>query len=375
MPSRHKQWVINQLTDALKLSKPLGPNSVIGVVGGGQLGRMIAVAAARLGFSTIVLEPGARCPASQVCNSQITAAYDDEAALAELAEQCDVVTYEFENVPLTAAAYLETRVPLYPPSRALQVSQDRLTEKEFLVAAGIDVAPYKNVENLTELNSALAEFGGGILKTRRFGYDGKGQHVFNSGDLSDVPQLFASMGDGPFVLEKKINFTSEFSIIAARSIDGDVSTYDPSTNVHENGILRLSTAPASLSKAKHTKAADMTTALLNALDYVGVIGVEFFETDDDLLVNEFAPRVHNSGHWTREACTVSQFEQHVRAVSGHRLGDVTRHSDCEMQNLLGFEAQDISETLDDPNAYVTLYGKSEAREGRKMGHVTRLKRS
>ncbi len=365
----------NQLNELKKISHPLPPNAVIGIIGGGQLGRMIGVAAARLGYSTIVLEPGRDCPASQVCNQQIVADYDDAEALGELVQSCNVVTYEFENVPMRAASIIESQIPLYPPSNALSVTQDRLQEKKFLNSVGIHVAPYRSVENADDLTAALDEFGGGILKTRRFGYDGKGQHVFDTAEVPNAREFLDNMGNGPFVLEKKIAFASEFSVIAARSIYGEVRAYDPSTNLHENGILRLSTTPARLDAETTSEGVEITETLLHALDYVGVIGVEFFEAEDGLLVNEFAPRVHNSGHWTREACRTSQFEQHVRAITGNKLGDVSRHHDCEMQNLLGSEAQDISAYLSDPNSFVTLYGKTEAREGRKMGHVTRLKQS
>lgn len=360
------------MADLKKLSAALKPNATIGIVGGGQLGRMLASSAARLGYRTIVLEPGQDCPAAQMCNRHIVAAYDDETALAELAAQCDVVTYEFENVPMDAARVLETSVPLYPPAKALAVSQDRLIEKTFLSDADIDVAPFHNVENEADLAAALSEFDGGVLKTRRFGYDGKGQHVFQNDDQTELGSVLASLGEGPFVLEQRVAFVSEFSVIAARGIDGSVVAYDPATNTHDNGILRRSVVPAVLTESMAQEAQDISGRLLDALDYVGVIGVEFFETGAGLLVNEFAPRVHNSGHWTREACTVSQFEQHIRAVAGLPLGSPERSHDCEMLNLLGHEADDLADLLAIKTAQVTLYGKAEARAGRKMGHVTHL---
>lgn len=360
------------LTEPCALTSPLAPNARIGVIGGGQLGRMLASSAARLGFRTTVLEPGANCPASQVCNNQIEAPYDDAAALEELVQTCDVVTYEFENVPLSAARYLESRIPLYPPSRALEVSQDRLLEKQFLDSADLKVAPFYNVESDEDLKRALADFGGGILKTRRFGYDGKGQHVLDAEHVGTSGISLNSYGPGPFVLESKIDFINEFSIIAARAIDGATAAYDPSANEHEGGILRRSVVPADLGDGFRRQAMEMAVKLIDSLNYVGVVGVEFFQTEDDLLINEFAPRVHNSGHWTREACATSQFEQHMRAVTGHALGSTMRYHDCEMINLLGSEALDIGHFLEDRAAQVTLYGKEEAREGRKMGHVTRI---
>lgn len=362
------------MTDVKTVIAPLPPNSTIGIIGGGQLGRMLASSAARLGFRTIVLEPGADCPAAQTTNRHIVAAYDDEQALAELARSCDVVTYEFENVPLSAAGYLENLVPLYPPAQALEMSQDRLLEKQFLQRSGLEVADFHNVELASDLIDALRDFGGGILKTRRFGYDGKGQHVFNSADIDvqSAADILTQLGGGPYVLERKIDFVSEFSVIAARSVAGETAAYDPSSNIHETGILRSSTVPANLTDEVADRAGVMAATLLNALNYIGVIGVEFFQTENGLLINEFAPRVHNSGHWTREACTTSQFEQHMRAVTGHALGSVQRHHDCEMINLLGDEGLQIEHYLKQPAAQVTLYGKSEARKGRKMGHITKL---
>ena len=308
------------MTELKQLQAPLSPNATIGILGGGQLARMLASAAARLGFRTIVLEPGADCPAAQTCNRQIVAAYDDMDALAELERACDVITYEFENVPLEAAGRLETQIPLYPPANALKVSQDRLLEKQFLQKSGLKVADFYNVETEADLHHALQNFGSGVLKTRRFGYDGKGQQVFTDPEVVDGAAILEEMGGGPFVLERKIDFISEFSVIAARSCNGVTCAYDPSSNLHEAGILRRSTVPAGLGEDAVTQARKMAIDLVEALHYVGVIGVEFFQTDNGLLINEFAPRVHNSGHWTRETCTTSQFEQHMRAVTGHALG-------------------------------------------------------
>jgi 5-(carboxyamino)imidazole ribonucleotide synthase len=211
-----------------------------------------------------------------------------------------------------------------------------------------------------------------VLKTRRFGYDGKGQRVFQNSKCDDPEGVISEMGGGPFVLEKLIGFKSEFSIIAARNIAGEIIAFDPATNIHENGILRQSTVPASLDQDTASRAKQVAKTVLEALDYVGVIGIEFFETDDGLLVNEFAPRVHNSGHWTEETCAISQFEQHIRAITGLPLGSVERHHDCKMGNLLGDEAENISQLLQNPNTSVTLYGKLQSREGRKMGHFTEL---
>ena len=362
------------------VAAPLKPNATIGIVGGGQLGRMLAQSAATLGFRTIVLEPGRDCPAAQVCNRQIVADYDDKAALAELVQTSDVVTYEFENVPLVAADYLAQKLPLYPPARALEVAQDRIVEKTFLQDNGIEVASFRDVQNVDDLRAALAAFGQGVLKTRRFGNDGKGQHVFRKGDATDdatLAGILSAIGSGNgygHVLEDLIAFNSEFSVIGARDVAGRIKFFEAATNIHEGGILRRSSVPASLpGKAVELQARERVRTILEALDYVGVIGVEFFLVGNGSLVNEIAPRVHNTGHWTAEACATGQFEQHIRAISGLPLGDTKMLvKSCGMENLLGFEADDIAPLLADSTAHVTLYGKAEARAGRKMGHVTRL---
>lgn len=344
----------------------------VGIIGGGQLGRMLAMAAARLNFKTIVLEPQADCPAAQVCNRQIVAAYDDAAALAELASLCDIVTYEFENVPVGAAEELARSVPVYPPPRALSVSQDRLVEKTFINDCGIKTADFRAVDNQADLDKALAEFSGkGVLKTCRFGYDGKGQKLFRG---ESAEGAFDALGGGALILESLVNFEREISIIAARFQDGSVVCYDPAENVHLNGILHTSTVPATISESTASLALDAAAKLLAALEYVGVIGIEFFVLPDGSLVaNEIAPRVHNTGHWTEAACAVSQFEQHIRAISGLPAGDSRRHSDCVMTNLIGDDVEAVPEWLGKSDCVLHLYGKSEARPGRKMGHVTELK--
>ncbi|BCH63787.1 N5-carboxyaminoimidazole ribonucleotide synthase [Agrobacterium vitis] len=345
----------------------------IGIIGGGQLGRMLAMAAARLGLKTIVLEPQADCPAAQVANRQIIADYADEAALAELAASCDVVTYEFENVPVAAAEALARTVPVYPPAKALAVSQDRLSEKRFLNDNGIATAPFRTVDSQADLEQALAEFGGeGVLKTRRFGYDGKGQRVYRKGD--DASGGYQALGAVPLILEGFVPFAREISIIAARSISGEIACYDPAENIHRDGILHTSTVPASISPQTAAAAKSAAEKLLNGLDYVGVVGLELFlMADGSLIANEMAPRVHNSGHWTEAACVISQFEQHIRAVTGLPLGDPARHGDCVMTNLIGDDIVAVPDWLAKPGALVHLYGKAEARPGRKMGHVTEVR--
>jgi 5-(carboxyamino)imidazole ribonucleotide synthase len=356
--------------------QPLPPGATIGIIGGGQLGRMLAMAAARLSYRTVILEPQADCPASQVANRQIVAPYDDAEALAELARSCAVVTYEFENVPVDAAASLAARVPVLPPPRALEVSQDRLAEKRFLNGIGLRTAPFFTVDSDADLAAALDATGGtGILKTRRMGYDGKGQRVFRNASARDAEGVFAAMGGVPLILEGFVRFGREISVIAARDRAGNCTCYDPAENVHENGILRRSTVPAASAGAMQAAARDAAVAILRRLDYVGVLGVEFFDADDGLVVNEIAPRVHNSGHWTEAACAVSQFEQHIRAIAGLPLGDTARHSDALMENLIGDEVAGTPALAAEPGVVIHLYGKAEARPGRKMGHFTRLLRS
>lgn len=356
------------------MTKPLAPGATIGIIGGGQLGRMLAAAAAPLGYSTVILEPQADCPAAQLASSQIVAAYDDLAALTTLAARCDVITYEFENVPVGAARHLADHVPVFPPPRALEVAQDRLVEKRFLTEAGISTARHFSVDSDADLAAALAKTGGsGVLKTRRLGYDGKGQRVFRNASPADAEGVFAAMGGVPLILEAFVDFSAEFSVIAARGLNGETATYDAARNEHRDGILRRSVVPSGLDPATLASARDATVALLEALGYVGVIGVEFFALPGGgFLANEFAPRVHNSGHWTEAACEVSQFEQHIRAVSGLPLGDPARHSDAVMENLIGDEVAKAIALLAEPRLLLNLYGKHETRPGRKMGHFTRL---
>jgi len=356
------------------MSQPLAPGATIGIVGGGQLGRMLAMAAARLGYFTVVLEPDEECPAGDVASHLIVAAYDDGRALEQLAKFSDVVTYEFENVPVMAARSLADRVPLYPSAEALETAQDRLAEKIFLNTIGIPTAPFISVNTDEELAQGLARFNGnGVLKTRRLGYDGKGQRVFRGARPGDAEGVVAAMGGVPLILEGLISFEREISIIAARALDGALAAYDPSENLHRNGILHQSKVPAAISDETAETAREAAYAILSALDYVGVIGVEFFVLGDgSLLVNEMAPRVHNSGHWTEAACTISQFEQHIRAIAGLPLGSTTRHSDCIMENLIGAEQERAPALLTEPNLLLHLYGKAEARPGRKMGHFTRI---
>lgn len=353
----------------------LKAGSTIGIIGGGQLGRMLAMAAARLGYETIILEPQTDCPAAQVANRQIIAAYDDPTALAELAAASDVITYEFENVPVSAADKLAESALVFPPPAALEISQDRFTEKQFLNESGIETAPWRLVDDEETLIAALGALGErGILKTRRLGYDGKGQVRLTSLDENEAHAALETIKHAPAILEGFVAFEREVSVIAARDRDGNVAIFDISENVHKDGILATSTVPAAISAQTAEAASKAAEKLLHALDYVGVLGLEFFVlADGTLLANEFAPRVHNSGHWTEAACAISQFEQHIRAVASLPLGDTVRHSDCVMENLIGDDVEKVPAILAESNAVLHLYGKKEARPGRKMGHVTRIK--
>ena len=352
-------------------TEPLAPGATIGILGGGQLGRMLALAAARLGLKCHIFEPGANCPAGQVADKVTTADYDDETALRAFGASVDVITYEFENIPTDALDILESCAPIRPGREALRVSQDRLTEKDYLTDLGLTTAPYANVEDADDMAAAVEQIGvPSILKTRRFGYDGKGQARLKS--AADSPAALADMAGAPAVLEGFVEFTHEVSVIGARSIDGQISCFDPGENVHRDGILRTTRVPARLSSAQRMDAVLIASRVLNALDYVGVMGVELFVTPAGLIVNEIAPRVHNSGHWTQNGCVIDQFEQHIRAVAGWPLGDGTRHSDVEMENLIGDDMNRLPALQAEGNTAIHLYGKAETRAGRKMGHVNRI---
>ncbi len=353
----------------------LTPGSTIGILGGGQLGRMIALAAAQLGLKTCILCPDKDSPAFQVSDSHICAAYDDAEALDRFAAQVDVVTYEFENVPLATAERLAARVPLHPGAKALAITQDRLAEKSFVRDLGIQTAPFAAVDDLDSLTAAVADLGlPAVLKTRRFGYDGKGQVTIRPGD--DLAAAWATIGAQPAILEGFIPFLREVSVVGARRPDDAFAAYDVTENVHRDHILHLSTVPAALQPEAARDARAIACRIASALDYVGVMAVELFVVSaggrDGILVNEIAPRVHNSGHWTMDGAVTSQFEQHVRAIAGWPLGDPRRLGRVEMTNLIGADADCWLRLLAEPGAHLHLYGKDEARPGRKMGHVNRL---
>jgi 5-(carboxyamino)imidazole ribonucleotide synthase len=352
------------------MTEPLPQGAVIGILGGGQLGRMLAMAAARLGYRAHVFEPGA-APAADVAAAWTQAPYEDADALRRFAGGCDVVTYEFENIPATALDVLSGTVPLHPGRRALEISQDRLREKDFLASLGLAVAPYAAVDEPSDLPSALAATGSpAILKTRRFGYDGKGQARI--ADPAAAEAALSTLAGAPAIAEGVVAFTSEISVIAARGQDGAVAAYDPGENVHVDGILSTTTVPAAVPAGLRTDAVLVASRILTALDYVGVLGVELFVTRGGLVVNEIAPRVHNSGHWTQAGCAVDQFEQHIRAIAGWPLGDGSRHANVVMENLIGTDVRRATALAAERGVQVHLYGKDDVREGRKMGHVNRV---
>jgi 5-(carboxyamino)imidazole ribonucleotide synthase len=353
------------------MTRPLPPGSAIGILGGGQLGRMLSVAASRLGYVTHVYDPAGNPPAGQVAHRVTTAPYDDPAALTAFSDSVDVITYEFENIPTAALDLLEAGRPIHPNRRALAISQDRLTEKQFLRDLGLHTAPFAAIDGAADLSRALDTIGApAILKTRRFGYDGKGQARITT--PADSPAALDALAGAPAILEGFVAFSHEVSVIAARGTDGSVACFDPGENLHRDGILRRTTVPARLAPAQRTDAILLAAQILNALDYVGVLGVELFVTDGELIVNEIAPRVHNSGHWTQNGCAIDQFEQHIRAITGWPLGDGQRHADVVMENLIGDDIDRIPDLARDSDTAIHLYGKAEARPGRKMGHVNRI---
>jgi 5-(carboxyamino)imidazole ribonucleotide synthase len=355
---------------------PLPPGSTIGILGGGQLGRMLAMAAAKLGLKAHVYCPDAHSPAFDVVRESTIAPYEDDAALALFADSVDVVTYEFENVPLQAADFIARHIPLFPDARALEITQDRLREKNFLKELNIPTARFAPVNDRASLAQAVGQVGRpAVMKTRRFGYDGKGQLMLREG--LDLEAAIKLIGPQPAILESFVPFSREISVVAARGRDGGLAAYDVTENIHENHILHISRSPASLQAGTCARAIELAGKIMNALDYVGVMGVEMFvvEADgrEDLIVNELAPRVHNTGHWTLGGAVTSQFEQHIRAIAGWPLGNPQRLGCVEMTNLIGKDANNWQALAAQSDASLHLYGKGEARSGRKMGHITRVR--
>ncbi len=354
-------------------AKMLGPGATVGILGDGQLGRMLAMAASRLGLRTHVFGQEADSPAAQVATAATRAAYDDLAALDRFAAAVDVVTLEFENIPTATLDHLAPQVPTRPGAHVLHVTQDRLLEKDFVTATGGTTAGYRAVDSLADLEAALDVLGlPAVLKTRRFGYDGKGQVKIAARDQAAA--AWATLGPAPCILEAWVPFERELSVIVARGTDGRVASYVPVENRHEHHILAVTLAPAEIAPATAAAATGIAEAIAARLDVTGLLAVELFLTADGrVIVNELAPRTHNSGHWTIEGAVTSQFEQQLRAVCGMPLGSPAVIAPAEMRNLIGDAAHDWPKYLADPRAKLHLYGKAEARPGRKMGHVTWLK--
>ncbi|MEP0519035.1 MAG: 5-(carboxyamino)imidazole ribonucleotide synthase [Hyphomicrobiales bacterium] len=353
----------------------LAPGARLGILGGGQLGAMLASAASEIGFKPYIYAPEANSPAFQRTGRFMCEAYENAERLAEFARSVDVVTYEFENVPIDPLAAIETIVPIRPGVRALETAQDRLVEKQFLAAAAVPLAAFESVGSQDELVAAVQTIGFPcVLKTRRFGYDGKGQLILRSPE--QLEGAFDQLGGGTCVLESFVPFFAETSLIAARGLDGTISSYEMALNSHESHILKTTELPSGLPAQILDQAKLFANSILSKLDYVGVMGIEFFVSgtpeEPELLVNEIAPRVHNSGHWTQDGALVDQFEQHIRAISGWPLGDGSRHSDVTMLNLIGDDVHNWQVYAANPNFRIHLYGKEEARPGRKMGHVNCL---
>ena len=353
----------------------LKPGDTIGILGGGQLGRMLAMAAARLGLRCQVFSPDPDSPAFDVVANATCAEYADVEALELFANDVDVITYEFENVPAAAAMILGARRPVLPERTILETTQDRLAEKDFVKRLGIGTADYADVSSAADLRAAIARIGlPAVLKTRRFGYDGKGQAIIRQGD--DPDRIWEDLGTRSAILEAFIPFEREISVIAARSADGHVECFDVTENEHRDHILKISRAPAAIPEALAARARGIAETVANALNYVGVLAVEMFvvqgEGGPTVLVNEIAPRVHNSGHWTLDGASISQFEQHIRAIAGWPLGKPVRHGPVTMTNLIGDDINGYEQWLTVPGATVHLYGKGAPRPGRKMGHVTQV---
>lgn len=348
------------------------PGRTIGIIGGGQLGRMSAVAAAELGYKTHIFTPEKNSPASHVSAQTTVAPYEDEEALKKFAQGVDIITFEFENVPAASVKLLADLKPVRPGWQCLEIAQDRVREKTFASELGIPTAPWAEVRSNADLEKAIKKIGTpAILKTTRMGYDGKGQVRINQGD--NATKAWEELGSDVGILEGFVDFAMEVSVITARGIDGVMESFDVVQNHHKNGILDITIAPAPVSDVLRARAIDTAEKMAEKMNLIGLLAVEMFITHDDgILVNEMAPRPHNSGHWTQDGCKTSQFEQFIRAVCGIKLGTAERHSDAVMKNLIGADVDDWETIIEDGENKLHLYGKNESRPGRKMGHVNRL---
>lgn len=351
------------------------PGSIIGIIGGGQLGRMMALAAANLGYKSHIYCPEADCPASQVAYRTTIADYGDHAALAQFAQAVDVITFEFENIPYASVQLLAGMKKVHPGWKVLHTAQNRLREKRFATECGVETTHYQAVNSLNSLLEAITLLGTpAILKTTEQGYDGKGQYVIRSlDDAKQLEQIFSAKDqEGAFILEAFVDYTKEISVVLARSETGEIACFPPAENRHVGGILDTSIAPANIG-ALASQAISYAHAIAEKLELIGMLAIEFFVTRDNrLLFNEMAPRPHNSGHWTMDGCVTSQFEQCIRAVCGLPLGAVTAHSTIEMKNLIGDDIHHWQDILANPHAKLHIYGKSVPKEGRKMGHINTI---
>ena len=358
------------------MKKILPPGSVVGILGGGQLGRMLGIAAAELGLRSHVFAPEEGAPAAQTANRYTCAEFNNIDALKKFAKGVDVLTYEFENISVAPVREVAKICLLRPSLKSLKITQDRKSEKKFVRELGLSTADFRFIEK-RKRRRKISAFSTSILKTRRFGYDGKGQILVRR--IENMLDAFEKLGRVPVIEEQAVEFSMEFSVVLVRGMDGEMRCFDVIGTYHEEGILRRAVCPAPMHPTLQARAQKDAITIAKKLEHIGVITVEFFLVGDpndenaELLVNEIAPRVHNSGHWTREACVTSQFEQHIRAICGWPLGDVTRHSDAEMINLLGDDANAWQSHAGEDNTSLHLYGKAEAREGRKMGHVVRIR--
>lgn len=352
------------------------PGTTLGMLGGGQLGRMFTIAARTMGYDVVVLDPDKESPAGKLATTHICADYADQAALEQISKNCDAVTTEFENVPAATLAALAKTCPVRPGAKAVTIAQDRIHEKNFLKDNGFSTAPFAVIHSLQDLQKNITEIGTpAILKVSRFGYDGKGQFGLNT--EADAEKAWKNLQGEACVLEQRMPLDIELSVVLARGVEGEVVTYPVSENIHEGGILDVSVVPARINKTLETKVIDIAKQIVSALDYIGIMAVEFFVSNGKVLVNEIAPRPHNSGHFTLDACVTDQFEQQVRAVCGLPLGDTSLLSPVVMINMLGDIWHDgqtpkWQKLLDHPNVKLHLYGKREARPGRKMGHFNVL---
>ena len=358
------------------MSTPILPGATLGVLGGGQLGRMFCVAARSMGYNLVVLDPDEESPAGKIADKHIKAGFTDNVALDELASLCDVITTEFENVPAQSLRYLAKSTPVYPSAESLEIAQNRDREKQYAKSAGLKPVPYQTISDESDLDSAAQTTGfPAILKSATMGYDGKGQAVVENSD--ELKKAYGAMGQVECVLEKKIDLLIEISAIVSRNPNGEAIAYPISENQHRNGVLHMSIVPARVDDAVANEAKKQALALANKMQYVGILAVEYFvSTDGDLLFNEMAPRPHNSGHYTKDACVTSQFEQQVRMMCGLPPGDTRLLSPVVMVNLLGdLWDPDWSVILNNPAVKLHLYGKKDARSGRKMGHFNALDES